>query len=70
MNILKFSCSTPKKKYQKKKKKQQNQNIPQGISLLSEVEFYFSEISHLTYVSTCIKDENLSKQLDGFYFAS
>lgn len=69
MNILKFSCSTPKKKYQKKKN-QQNQNIPQGISLLSEVEFYCSEISHLTYVSTCIKDENLSKQLDGFYFAS
>lgn len=69
MNILKFSCSTPKKSV-KKKKKQQNQNIPQGISLLSEVEFYFSEISHLTYVSTCIKDENLSKQLDGFYFAS
>lgn len=67
MNILKFSCSTPKKM---SKKTQQNQNIPQGISLLSEVEFYFSEISHLTYVSTCIKDENLSKQLDGFYFAS
>lgn len=34
------------------------------VSLLSEVKFLFSEISHLTYVSMCIKDENLSKQLN------
>lgn len=60
VNILKFSCSAPKKPRQ--------ENIPQGIPLLSEVKFYFWEISHLPNVSTCIKNENLKISQNNLVF--
>lgn len=60
VNILKFSCSAPRKQCQ--------ENIPQGIPLLSEVKFYFWEISHLPNVSTCIKNENLKISQNNLVF--
>lgn len=56
-NILKFSYSTTARSGVKKTP------LYKGLSLLSGVKFHFNEISHLTFVSMCIKDENISKQL-------